>query len=460
MSVGPGNSTLADYHVWRERIVRESAFECRPIDFDQSAEWAFEDGILRHRTRGFFSLAGIRAQSRSAVLDGREQLIILQPEIAINGFLVRRGAAGGEVLFQGRVEPGNVGALQLAPTVQSTEANYRRMHGGKATPMVEWFLDASRARTIFDELQSEEGSRYHGKYNQNVVRELAPGERPDAPDNFRWYGIEALRRLSLADNVLNTDARSVLACLDWRYLAEGGRPFGVHAPGSFGASLQRSFEAVEHGCERSVADLFAWLTRLRVRCALRAQVIPISALGNWVIGKDRISERVPELGFCARQFRVVALGREVSSWDQPLIQSSGRGCIALACQERFGVLHFLMKASSEIGFLEGVQLSATIVAPPGSAPSSSDPVEAELLARIESGEGVERMASCRQSEEGGRFYRDENDYSVLRVDPAVALPESDSYRWFSLGQIKHMMAVPGTFSMELRGVLALLLRWL
>jgi oxidase EvaA len=326
--------------------------------------------------------------------------------------------------------------------------------------MVEWFLDADRALTVFDQLQSEEGTRYHGKYNQNVVRLVNGGADTEIPDNFRWYDLDALRHFCDTNNVLNTDSRSVLSCMDWGLLAGEIQPFSDHAPGTWGDMLRRSYEAVEQGCESKTEDLFAWLARLRVRCALRYEVLPIPELRNWVIERDRICEREREYGFMARQFRVTALRREVGGWDQPLIDSDGIGRIVLVTQERAGLVHFLVKASFEIGFLEGVQLSASMMTAPGALPDSGDPVATELLRRIDSADGAITLASCRQSEEGGRFYRDENDYAIVRLDTEVSLPESDFYRWLTLGQIRKMIEVPGAFSMELRGVLVLLFRWL
>jgi oxidase EvaA len=188
--------------------------------------------------------------------------------------------------------------------------------------------------------------------------------------------------------------------------------------------------------------------------------MPIAALSNWVIEKDRIRERVREQGFMARHFRVTALGREVKNWDQPLIDSDGIGRIVLVCQERKGLLHFLVKARCEIGFLEGVQLSASVMIEPGLDTHLCDSVEDELLKRAKDGDGASVIASCRQSEEGGRFFQDENDYSIVMLDPSVSLTESHLHRWATLGELKQMINVPGALSMELRGIMAMLLRWL
>ena len=459
-AIAATDSHVAEVAAWRRRIVEESAFECTAIPFRESREWRFEDGCLTHRTGGFFSLVGVSASSRHPGLDGREQLIILQTRIAINGFLARRGDDGVRLLFHGRVEPGNVGAMQLAPTVQSTETNYKRLHGGGPTPFVEWFTGERPTRTLCDELQSEEATRYHGKYNRNAVLEVPDDVEIDRPDSFRWYGREAIRSFVASDNLLNTDARSVLACMDWDILAGEDAAFASAATDSFAARLQASYRAVPDDAEHSLEELFAWLTRLRVGAGLRTKIIPITELGNWVIEGDCIRERDRAYGFSVRQFRVVARGREVSAWDQPLVDSDDTGRLSLISQVRSGVLHFLLKASHEVGYLEGVQLSTSIFQAPGGRVDGLDAMEQSLTDLVEAPERATVHAACRQSEEGGRFYLDENDYEIVELDRAVEVPSSPCYRWVTLAQIRRMIQIPGLLSIELRNTLALLLAYI
>lgn len=448
---------LVDFRRWRAEIVAKSGFAWRAIPFAASREWSFVDGMLRHRTGGFFALAGLAVRSRSAELDGQQQLAILQPETAINGFLLRRRHGRSELLFQGRVEPGNIESLQLAPTVQSTEANYKRLHGGGATAFIEWFTGERTGKLLYDELQSEEATRYYGKYNRNVVVDVSEAGELELPPAFRWYDLDAIRVFATASNVLNTDARSVLAGLDWSVLAGASGPFSQHERGSFGAQLRASLRAPAAADDQSDAEALAWLQRLRVRASVRHAVLPLSELRNWVVEPDAIREREREHGFCARQFSIHAAGREVASWDQPLIDSDGVGRLVLALQERDGVPRLLVKASHEIGFLEGVQCAASLTIAPGAAPRAGDRVEATLLEILADEKRSRLIASCRQSEEGGRFHRDENDYQIAVLDPAARVPESPVYRWLTLAQVRRLIPVPGTFSMEFRGVLALLL---
>lgn len=249
---------IHDFRLWQAKTVKDNQFQCKPIPFSESTEWYFHDGKLKHRTNGFFSLAGIAAEARHSELNGQEQLIILQYQIALNSFLMRKGPMGTEILFQGRVEPGNIGGMQLAPTVQSTETNYKRLHGGKPTPMIEWFLKENLSGIVYDELQSEEATRYYGKYNRNLVVQIDFDTEVENHENFRWFDMDHIRSFVITDNILNTDARSVISCMNWDLLVEENQPFDRHPIGSFGAALQGSYTATADSSICSTSDLMCW----------------------------------------------------------------------------------------------------------------------------------------------------------------------------------------------------------
>jgi oxidase EvaA len=134
--------------------------------------------------------------------------------------------------------------------------------------------------------------------------------------------------------------------------------------------------------------------------------------------------------------------------------------VSLVSQRRGGVLQFLLQASHEIGFLEGVQLSASVWVPPGQDVYCDNRVARELARRIDDSNHTIIHLECCQSEEGGRFYQDENRYQVIELAEGVALPESEYYRWVTLRQIKQLIGIPGILAIELRGALALLLSYL
>lgn len=107
----------------------------REICWLDSGQWVLQNGGLRHRTGGFFSV--VNAQARFGGRVTLRQPLIHQPEIGILGFLAQHREGGMDLLVQAKPEPGNVGLVQLAPSVQATRSNYLRLHQGKPTPWLE-----------------------------------------------------------------------------------------------------------------------------------------------------------------------------------------------------------------------------------------------------------------------------------------------------------------------------------
>ena len=165
-------------------------------------------------------MVGLKSHSNLEKITVSESPIIYQPTNAINGFLVSNRDGEVSILFQARLEPGNVGAVQLAPTVQSTEANYKRLHGGKATPFVDCFLGNGSGRVMYNGLQSEEGSRYHGKYNRYIIVEGNGGGQDREMDGYYFLDPQQVREF------VGLDSTPGGCCFSWTgiYWGEDRRP--------------------------------------------------------------------------------------------------------------------------------------------------------------------------------------------------------------------------------------------
>jgi dTDP-4-dehydro-6-deoxy-alpha-D-glucopyranose 2,3-dehydratase len=194
------------------------------IPRSRSTEWTCDGYRLRHTSGGFFSVVGATLSSGGKRQTHLDQPLIDQPEIGILGFLIRTVDDTLQILVQAKPEPGNFGLVQAAPSVQATESNYRRRHRGKATPFLERFLSPERATVVSESLQSEEGTRFLGKVNRNMVVEAAGKEPHPETHAHKWFPIGDLTSLLLREFQVNTDARSVLATAPWRVLASGADP--------------------------------------------------------------------------------------------------------------------------------------------------------------------------------------------------------------------------------------------
>jgi dTDP-4-dehydro-6-deoxy-alpha-D-glucopyranose 2,3-dehydratase len=156
---------------WLSSFNSKSAIRVESITFSASKEWVFtpKQAALEHRTGGFFSVMGLHYQSRFHNNHVFQQPIIYQPEIGILGFLAKRINGELHLLAQAKVEPGNVNIVQLGPTLQATESNYKGLHGGSIPAFLSYFTKAKPFVVLVDQLQSEQGSRFYKKRNRNMV---------------------------------------------------------------------------------------------------------------------------------------------------------------------------------------------------------------------------------------------------------------------------------------------------
>lgn len=440
---------------WRDLWRRESDLRTRRIPLDGSVGWRLEHGRIIHRTYGFFSVVGIRVRSDVPALEGGEQPILLQPEIGILGFLLRDGSSGTEILAQVKTEPGNVGDAQIAPTVQATESNYRRRHGGAPTAWLDYFTGGQpHARILSDSLQSEQGYRFLGKYNRNVLVAVSGGGPEPVSPAWRWVPVGVLLDELHRDFAVNTDARSTLVSSDWSALAPDGRPFARWERGDgFGGALFQSFVSDEAAAESRYEELISRHAAMAAGVRIGVEEVPLESIRGWSLSSDTVEDRCGA-GFDVHFFEVDCAGREVDHWDQPLLASNGEDESVLLVQRRRGILHLLFRGSPEAGFRNRVQLGPTAqTGVPRAGPG-------DLAAFALDDASLVDRADVRQSDEGGRFFRSVARYRVREVAEGVRVPEDPLALWATVSQAQRLAREPGRLTNEARSLVSLLLPWL
>lgn len=414
---------------WFNKTIDDSGFVVERIPFSASSEWRFIEDSLVHNSGRFFTIVGTRHALSNGKVEYRP--LIEQREIGTLGFITHDTSAGKQILLQAKIEPGNVGICQLAPTYQATASNAARVHGG-AEPAYKKFFDG-----VEGTLQSEQGSRFLGKLNRNAV--VSVPEAIEPTDLHRWTPVSELLRLFDIDNLINTDARSVLVCADWETLVSV--PF-TSAEDAFTHSLRQSYMTKR---ATSVKKVNSQLTKLRKR-AIPLEKIALHDLPGWKITEKTI-EPTKDGPFSVIQIAVTSHDREVTSWDQPIVDSHSNGLADLYCAYIQDVLCFYMPPQAEAGLLHSVELGPSYLEEPGSRVSDYAKRSAHVL------------ASVLQSDEGGRFYQDSTHYRLLQVDQSV-VDDTDLRYWLSLGEIKQLLGQGGIFTNEARSLLSLVLRWL
>ena len=420
-------------------------FDVRPVLLRSVSRWRVGDISLSHDTGRFFSVEGVAVETNFGPTRRWTQPIILQPEIGILGFLAKRIDGTLHLLAQAKMEPGNLTAVQFSPTVQATPSNYTRVHGGKETPHLHYFLEPSHRRVLVDQLQSEQGSRYYHKRNRNMVVEVPSDEVVTITSDFVWLALSQFHALLAAGNRVNMNARTVLSCLP--YAGEVDES-AFDDPFRF-AALESSLRP---GTEVEFRSALDWFTRQQHDLRLVTKRIRLADLDDWIVDDESIRHSSGRF-FQVIGVAITAESREVDTWMQPMLAPTCEGSIAFLCQRRAGVLHFLVQARVEPGFMHRVELGPTLQFSPGNYCGQSDlPHFAEYLACPP---GWLRMRAT-QSQDGGRFYHDQPTHLVIELPEDEVCEVPSSYRWMTLGMLQRMMRCGCGVDIEARSLMSCL----
>ncbi|WIX90473.1 NDP-hexose 2,3-dehydratase family protein [Amycolatopsis sp. DG1A-15b] len=420
-------STLEDFERWWAERHRAGRFEVDRVPLTELDAWHFDPGTgnLGHESGRFFTVEGLQVRFGGVV--ERSQPVIHQHEIGVLGILVKEIDGVPHCLMQAKMEPGNVNVLQLSPTVQATRSNYTQVHRGAQTRYLEYFTGLARGEVLVDVLQSEQGAWFWRKRNRNLVVKVG-GEVPVAPD-FRWLPLPLVHRLLRIDNLVNMDARTVLACLP---------PAGTAgAPGT---------------ARHPTADILSWFTEAKTRCDWHARLVPLAEVGGWAVtGGEIVDDERRQ--FRITGVRVTAGNREVTRWTQPLLEPRGQGLAVFVTKLIDGVRHVLVQARPEIGLLDLVEIGPTIQLSPG---EDAGGIEDPLVREVARGRLGRTRFSAVLSEEGGRFFHALTRYRVVEVGEEFGTEPSPDYCWVADWQLTELLRHGHYVNIEARSLLACL----
>lgn len=397
---------------------------------------------LMHKSGMFFAIEGINVSTNWGMKEEWEQPIINQPEVGFLGIIAKKIDGVLHFLMQAKIEPGNLNKVQLSPTLQATRSNYTRVHKGNSPKYLEYFTSSNRNITILvDQLQSEQGARFRQKRNRNIIIEIPIDTSIEINDDFIWLTLLDIKELIQYHNVVNMDARSVISSISYgNYNTESVKVIqslinSIHQSefknnGSVFLSLLNSEQGV-----KSLGDIIKWITKLKFKTDLNIRKIDVLEIDGWYYDKNEIIRNDN------KYFKVigvnVAIGdREVVSWDQPMIKPMQEGLIGLVCKEINGVIHFLIQAKMESGNFDLLEFAPTVQCLTGNYRTGVNEYSVPFIEVIVNAPNNRILYSAFQSEEGGRFFEEQNLNRIVKVvDELDEYTIPDNYCWMTLNQI-------------------------
>ena len=208
-----------DYIIeWFNKKREESDMVVEEIGVKDLQKWKIQEetGNLFHDSKGFFEIIGIKVSNtfdREVGKEGWTQPMIAKNPGGILGILMKKINGIPHYLLQAKAEPGNIGKLQLSPTLQATTSNLLKAHGGKRPLFAEHFNESNNLKIIYAKWQSEDGGRFHLKSNYNMIVEIKEDEKLDIPDYFIWITLYQIKQLLKIENFIGPHVRGIISYL-------------------------------------------------------------------------------------------------------------------------------------------------------------------------------------------------------------------------------------------------------
>ena len=208
-----------DYVIdWFNKKREESDMIVEEIGINDLDKWTVDknSGNITHDSGGFFEVIGVKVSNtfdREVGKKGWTQPMIGKNPGGILGILMKRINGIPHYLLQAKAEPGNIGKLQLSPTLQATTSNLLKAHGGIRPKFSEYFDEPKNVKIIYAKWQSEDGGRFHLKSNYNMIVEVDGDEELDIPDSFIWVTLYQIKQLLKIENFVGPHIRGIISYL-------------------------------------------------------------------------------------------------------------------------------------------------------------------------------------------------------------------------------------------------------
>ncbi|MCM0582920.1 NDP-hexose 2,3-dehydratase family protein [Weissella diestrammenae] len=429
---------------------KKTTVEVNPITLDQSNSWYHDqkNGYITNVNHGFFQISGIQLFEDQELV--KEQPIILQTEIGFLGMIIKKVDGVLNFLMQAKIEPGNINAVQLSPTIQATKSNFTAKHGGKKPAYLDYFLNSENYQVLYDQIQSEQSGRFYKKRNRNMI--VFVEDEIELLPNFKWMTLGQIKKMLDEPNLINMDTRTVISGIPFQTRHYSDKDLELLSETFTDISMFNSIFISEP------SDYLPQITKkindykMFTNCWTR--IVPISEMKSWRLNQNGIKSYTSD-NFSVGYFEVAIEGREITSWTQPLIVAEGIAELGLILRNHHGTKEILIKLTPEIGTMDAIELGPTIQWESLERGEAHNNVEKLYLDNLEHNDRILRHVML--SEEGGRFYHEQNLNVIMEIgnDDLQSLPEN--YIWVSYSALNYLIQSNNVLNIQLRNLLSMLM---
>lgn len=451
-SEGNVNKT-EDILKWINELNSNTKVKIEETSISDNTFWFYDDynGEVLNRKRSFFSIIGMRYFVNDNLIC--EQPIIKQKEIGFLGIIVKEIDGVLNFLMQAKIEPGNVNCIQLSPTIQATKSNFIRAHGGRLPYYFDWFENAEKnGKVVYDQIQSEQGSRFDEKRNRNIILKIEEDTDIEVYPNYKWMTLGQIKALSKIDNLVNMDTRTVLAGLP---LFLNSHTLYDKEKENFKKHFKDEYLFNSLFSKESSNDLVRALSLLndyKMKNDVKKLPVSLKQLINWEVNEKGITCK-EDADFEVRFYDIDIEGREVQNWSQPLFKAKKEGLFVLFTKVKDNERKYLISLKPEIGCFDKIEYGPTIQTFSKDTNDKSGIIEKKYFEKYINNK---TLVNVLLSEEGGRFFHEQNRNIIVELDEKELETLPEGYLWVNYATLNHMCMFNNILNIQLRSLLSLI----
>jgi dTDP-4-dehydro-6-deoxy-alpha-D-glucopyranose 2,3-dehydratase len=210
---------------------------------------------------------------------------------------------------------------------------------------------------------------------------------------------------------------------------------------------------VSDNSTNALEEIIFWITALKSKYDLEMNRIPLNKVKKWIISESEI-HHVDHKYFSIIGANIFIENREVLNWSQPLVKSAQEGLIGFIVKKINGIFHFLVQAKIEAGNFDILELAPTVQCLTGNYRKGVNEYEVPFINEFLNAPKEKIIFKTFQSEEGGRFYQEQNLNMIIEASDVFSENVPENYCWMTLNQLFTFIKFNNYLNIQARSLLA------
>ena len=201
-----------------------------------------------------------------------------------------------------------------------------------------------------------------------------------------------------------------------------------------------------------INKLYQFINEVKMLDRSEVKLVDLYSLKSWERTKWEISsgEGAFKVVYCDIEIE----GRKVKRWQQPLIEATGRSTFGLMYCIEENMMKFLIHTKSEVGCFDKIEVGPSVQFE-SSEGTNSNAVDSLFIYNLSHNRGIKFSGLF--SEEGGRFYHEQNRNVLMEVKKTDLLdPLPEGYFWADYQTLNILIQFNNCLNIQLRNLLSIL----